>query len=285
MLTPEQDGAGGGVGYYTRKFMLDTSVNRNRWSVTADSIRACAETFIGCPVVMMPGEWTHPHATIQDAYKVGEVTAVRVLDGGERAEDTIRLDEHAASLVYSGAIRYTSVLLRFHHSNAEVVNAGTAFERTIIHSWIGTHDALVAEPAYGRDKATINHICRGTESECKRRLPKSGSSAGADLSDPTVGQITIVRFIEEKIAAYYQACTLGRIVGNSPSGSAIAAVRDAQPGLTPSEVIATAIAPAVEKELGRGRCLGSCKTDGRPRPHRLADDLQHFRVLRLDRRP
>ena len=150
----------------------------------------------------------HPAPQIQEAYRVGEIVGTRTVDGGHAAEDTIRLDEHVASLVYSGAIRYTSVQLSFWEENTEVVNAGTQFEYLLIHKWIGRHDALVADPAYGKDKAVINHICKGTESECKRRLPAMRKASGALEQDGS----SIVPFVERVLSASYMPCTLNGIV-------------------------------------------------------------------------
>ena len=232
-------------GYFVRKFALDDSVNGNKWAVTADSIKECMGTFVGCPVVLVPGDMGHPAPQIQEAYRVGEIVGTRTVDGGHAAEDTIRLDEHVASLVYSGAIRYTSVQLSFWEENTEVVNAGTQFEYLLIHKWIGRHDALVADPAYGKDKAVINHICKGTESECKRRLPAMRKASGALEQDGS----SIVPFVERVLSASYMPCTLNGIVEAAAPESTIAKMHDRYPGLTPSQLVASVIGPSISDSM------------------------------------
>lgn len=250
----------GDPGYYVRKFAIDDSVNGNKWAVTADSIKRYMGTFVGCPVVMIPGELNHPVPEVQDAFKVGEIVATRVLDNGRRAEDTIRLDESAASLVYSGSIRYTSVQISFYYDDTETVNEGTPFEYLRIHKWIGRHDAMVADPAYGKDKAVMRHICQGTESECKRRLPavkSAAESAGTAVGrlaaslgrPPTQQSHALTPFVADLIGGLYKPCTMARLVSNASADEPIGIIRDAHPDMTEEQVLAMAIAPGLVNKV------------------------------------
>ena len=240
----------GETGYFVRKFALNDEVNGNKWAVTAASIEKHMETFHGQPAVMVPNDMTHPAPEIQEAYRVGEIVGTRVLNGGKLAEDTLQLDEHVAQLIYSGTIRYTSVQVGFDDGDFEMVNGGTPFEYMLLHDWVGRHDALVAEPAYGRDKAVIKHICKGSESECKRRLPASAAYKGYDRDRHTRSMPEFVQSVERVVSSSYKSCTADRIVAEAAADSAIAKLRDRKDHtLTAAQIIAIAIAPDVALDI------------------------------------
>lgn len=236
-------------GYYIRKFALDDTINGNDWGVTGPSIWKYMDTFVQCPVVLIPGSLDHPAPVMSEAFRVGEVINTRVVKRGDRiiGEDTIYLEEHAAQLVYSGALKYTSVQIMYYDGDYKIINEGTPFEHKLIHKWYGSHDAIVGEPAYGRDKAVMRHICKGTESECKRRLP---SPSQADLSDPTVAQVTIVPFVARSLGRMYQPCTLKAVLEQAHANSPLGRLREQYPDLLPEQAVAMAIAPDVESESG-----------------------------------
>ena len=228
----------GDQSYYANSFLMDESVNKRRWSVTYESMKANIDTFVGRSVVMIPSGH-HPHYSIQEFFKVGSIESVSLNDKSRSSSAYINMNADAASLVYDRTLNHTSVQVAADRRGTKIMNADTPFEYEVCESWRGEHLALVGSPAYKADKAVIDRICQGTAQECRMELPMNASMP--KNRHATEGQEALARTIERSIRRLYAPCTIKRIVEDAKQGSDLHHAKEKYPKLAPSEVLAMAV--------------------------------------------
>jgi hypothetical protein len=179
---------------FVKAFLLDDSLNINKWRVTHDSIQKNINSFIGKPLVLTE-QFDHPSPSqnqpeslnhwlaYQESFRVGSIIDI-----------TTKPNPVTNSTVYYAIIEVTDPDLKQSLKNntvplyvspalAELVPnpaAAAAGNRTIsdsegdtIANWTGVHLAIVSEPAFGIKKAVINEQCGGNEQGCLLQLRKA----------------------------------------------------------------------------------------------------------------
>ena len=169
---------------FVRAFLIDPSLNLNKWAVTEESIAKNINTFIGKPLVLTEN-FDHPGAELetlnhwlayQETFRVGTIIDI-----------VPRKNPSVGSTAYFAIIEITNEDLKHSIQNNEVpvyvspaiaepFHEGTASLDHAAHAiseWTGIHLAIVSEPAYGIKRAVISETCGGDRAGCLLQLRKA----------------------------------------------------------------------------------------------------------------
>lgn len=169
--------------YFIKFFLLDASLNLNRWGVTQKALRDNLNSFIGKPFVLTPN-FDHPSAVSgddlmvqQEAYRVGDIVQVGIEQRSGKAWGLAEItNSEAAEILKRGDVQFVSPSIVFDNSNEDYQDGSS-----VITSFTGAHVAAVKDPAYGITKAEIKGRCSGSSETCLSQLKKvqaSRSSCG-----------------------------------------------------------------------------------------------------------
>ena len=232
----------GKQGYFIKKFLISDKFNANRWRVTWEAILQDVKSFVGKPLVLTP-DMDHPPTRIQDDYRVGTIIDVGLDEDLHTAWQVSEIhDKKVFEKIKSKEIRYGSPTVQSPQSLVELRNRGTAAEETIMHRFRGMHDALVAEPAYGKIIDTIPAVCEGDGVGCATKLLE----VQADINDNSIQQITIVPFVQRILKRRFKASTLASVVNNANSDDScvskkIRIIKSESPDMPDDQAVAIAI--------------------------------------------
>jgi hypothetical protein len=168
--------------FYVRAFLIDPSLNINKWAVTEESIPRHINTFIGKPLVLTDN-YDHPGAELeslnhwleyQKSFKVGEIIDIVP----RKNPDTGSTAYHAVIEITNddvkADIRNNSLPLYVSPAIAQPVDAHMAsMEGDLISEWTGIHLAIVDQPAFGIKRAVISDTCAGNKEGCLLQLRKA----------------------------------------------------------------------------------------------------------------
>lgn len=238
----------GRKGSFIKKFLISDKFNINKWRVTWESILLDVKGFIGQPLVLTP-VLDHPSVKNQENFKVGEIIDVIIDEMNHTVYQVSHITKPGiAELIHEKKIRFGSpTVVVYSEETREIRNRGTASEEHVLHRFKPGHDALVAEPAYGKEVDKIKAICDGTGEGCAVKLLQvNASTEEGALGDSTMSQITIVKFIEKALKKRFKPETLEAIVKNAQAGKAsescvsrmIKHVSDARPEMSHEQTIA-----------------------------------------------
>lgn len=166
--------------FYVKAFLIDESLNRNDWAVTAESIPRNIKSFKGKPLVLTHN-FDHPGTEsdtlqhwlkFQETYRVGNIIDIQ-------AKQT-----HTGSTAYYAIIEVTDPDVRASMQNnniphyvspaiAQPISTAANTVSNQISDWTGIHLAIVDEPAYGVKKAVISEMCGGDRRGCLLQLMKA----------------------------------------------------------------------------------------------------------------
>jgi len=163
--------------FFIKTFLVDSSINANRWAVTEESLRKNISSFIGKPIVLT-SKFDHPEAkdgddllVEQEKYRIGTIIDIGIENktgkGWALAEIT---DREAIKLLTDTGISFVSPSIVFGPNDIEIQNSVEVVTR-----FEGAHLAIVKDPAYGMVKAQIKGQCRGGP-ECISQLRKVQAS-------------------------------------------------------------------------------------------------------------
>lgn len=196
-------------GFFIKFFLLDGSVNLNKWGVTKDALLRNLHTFKNTPFVITP-DFGHPKApngtalmSIQEAYRKGNIIDVGYDEKTDRAWGIAEIkDKDAQELIKSGKIKYVSPAITF--DEFALRKEGNT---EIVYEFKGAHVAGVKDPAFGVLKAQIKGHCNGGEHECKRQLMMVQACTGCGTfteSDVLLAQDNecVAKWIKELSAAH-----------------------------------------------------------------------------------
>ena len=157
--------------FFIKFFLLDDSLNLNRWGVTQASILRRVSSFLGKPFIRR-SDFGHTKARDgddllrkQDKDKVGTIIDVGIEDTTGKAFGIAEVDQETYNITKSGEARFVSPAIVFH--DHDLITQGG---KEVVTDWIGAHVALVKDPAFGIAKAQIKGTCAGTNQECLVRL-------------------------------------------------------------------------------------------------------------------
>jgi len=167
-----------GEKFFIKTFLVDSSINSNRWAVTEQALRENIASFIGKPIVLTP-DFGHPKAESgdtllqdQEPFRVGNIIDIGIdeISGKAWAVAEITNQEVIQMLTDTG-INFVSPSIIFGEEDLimqDGVEIATNFE--------GAHLAIVKDPAYGVQKAQIKSQCHGTSGTCLSQLQKVQAS-------------------------------------------------------------------------------------------------------------
>lgn len=158
-------------GFFLKKFLIDDTFNLNDWRVTWEAIQKDAKDFIGKPLVLTP-DIDHPSVEDQEDYRVGNIIDVQLDPVNRRAIQISEVfDERTQKLIEQKKIRFGSpTVLPFSLDTREQRFTGTSYQQDILHRFRPAHDAIVANPAYTKDKNKFAAVCKGKGEACAMKL-------------------------------------------------------------------------------------------------------------------
>lgn len=158
--------------FFIKAFLLDSSVNLNKWGVSTHTLDANVNSFIGKPLVLTEN-FDHPdsgdpnldHALLyQELYRIG--TVIDVVKKGSRYDAIAEItDPYAVSAWKEGKIPI--------YVSPQIYKQDYTEPDSSISKWQGTHLALVKDPAFGVKVADFKGSCTGEADKCLALLKKA----------------------------------------------------------------------------------------------------------------
>jgi len=200
----------GKEGFFIKKFLISDKFNANRWRVTWDGILQDVKGFVGKPIVLTPDK-DHPPVQIQDDFKVGEILQVEIDEMFHKVYQYSEItDPIAQQMILDEEIEFGSpTVVVYSPETREEVELGDGRIETTLHRFVPAQDALVGNPAYGKEVDNIPAVCTGDGPGCAMKL----LSVSAAINDDNTNQLTIVPFVKKTIKSRYSSQDLATIVG------------------------------------------------------------------------
>jgi len=200
--------------YFIKFFLLDATLNLNRWGVTERSLKAGLDTAIGKPFVLTP-DFDHPSArdgddllVQQEKYRVGNIIMVGVEERSGKAWGLAEItDERAKDILKNGEVNFVSPSIVFNEADEIDVNGNS-----VIDSFEFAHVAGVAEPAYTVQKAQIKGKCAGDKETCIPQLQN------VQASRTPCGKYTVVETADIRIIGNASKCVEDCVAQKNESG-------------------------------------------------------------------
>jgi len=205
----------GRYGFFMKKLLINDAFNMNDWKATWPAIEKDIWNFVGKPIVLTPDE-DHPRVKDQDDFKVGEIIDVGTDEVKRSAWEVAQIiDKETQQLIKDRKIKFGSpTVLKYSEAATEEEDTGLWQKKTTLHRFIPAHDALVAEPAYGKEVDKITAICEGDGPACSLKLMEVSASVNSD----NVDQLTIVPFVKKALHKHFKASTLEAFYQNAKTG-------------------------------------------------------------------
>lgn len=200
----------GKEGFFIKKFLISDKFNANRWRVTWDAILQDVEGFEGQPIVLTPDK-DHPAVYEQDNYKVGEILKVEIDEMFHKVYAYSEItDPVAQKMIINEEVEFGSpTVVVYTPETRDEVELGNGVIETTLHRFIPAQDALVGNPAYGKEVDNIPAVCTGDGPGCAMKL----LSVSAAINDDNTNQLTIVPFVKRIVNSRYSSEDLAIIVG------------------------------------------------------------------------
>lgn len=269
----------GKEGTFIKKFLIGEEFNMNRWRVTWDAIKLDLKSFLGKPLVLTPNR-DHPRVRVQEDFRVGDIIDVGLDELKRTAWQVSHVtNANAIQLIRDEKVKWGSpTVLQFSKDTTERINLGNGKIETTLHRFKGAQDALVGNPAYGKDVDFIPAICDGTGEGCALKLMEV--SANVRNNDPlsmnyekmnrielkgvinsdNIDQVTIVPFVTKSLKKHYKSETINDIVGYIKQADAsvlhdcvsrkIKIISDENPSMPNDQVVAVAYSHCRKKKEG-----------------------------------
>lgn len=216
----------GKEGFFIKKFLISDKFNANRWRVTWDAILQDVKGFIGQPIVLTPDK-DHPPVAIQDDYKVGEILEVEIDEMFHKVYQYSEItDPVAQQMILDEEIEFGSpTVVIYDEETRDEVELGNGRIETTLHRFVPAQDALVGNPAYGKEVDNIPAVCTGDGPGCAMKLLSVSASVKDDvinddwrkfvgaINDDNTNQLTIVPFVKKTVNSRYSSEDLAIIVG------------------------------------------------------------------------
>ena len=188
--------------FFIKFFLLDATLNLNKWGVTEKSLRDGLDSFIGKPFVLT-ADYDHPSASDgddlliqQEKYRVGNIIMVGIEERSGKAYGVAEItDKEAIDILKGESVNFVSPSIVFNNADEMDVNGNA-----VIDSWEGAHVAGVAEPAYTIEKAQIKGKCSGDKETCLSTLNK------VQASRSPCGKFTEVTMAGKRIIGQASKC-------------------------------------------------------------------------------
>ncbi len=149
-----------------KTFFIDDTVNVNDWQATWEGLKLDAEELPGVPLVLQE-DLEHPKFSVQDMYDRGTIFDYDIDEENHKIIVYVRItDLKIVERIISGELEFVSPAV-IPRGSESLRNEGGV---DILDRTLPLHLAIVSNPAYGKDKAKISHICSGDGAECYHRL-------------------------------------------------------------------------------------------------------------------
>ena len=168
--------------FLVRAFLLDPSLNINKWAVTEESIDRNINSFIGKPLVLTEN-YDHPGGEIeslshwlayQETFRVGTITEIVTRKNPGTGSTAYHAIIEITDEDVKADIRNNNMPLYVSPAIAEPIDSHMAdAQGQQISHWQGIHLAIVDQPAFGIKKAVISDICEGGKRGCLLQLRKA----------------------------------------------------------------------------------------------------------------
>ncbi len=157
--------------FLIKSFLIDDSINANRWGVSRDAITNSIRSAIGKPFVIDFNTFSHPTAESvdgllreQEKYRVGTIIDVSYNDVYAWFIAEIN-DPRAIKAIKDGIVKFVSPSIIVDGSDV----ARDANDNEIINKFVVAHVDGVKEPAFGI-VAQMNAQCSGSRQTCLNML-------------------------------------------------------------------------------------------------------------------
>lgn len=251
----------GRKGTFIKKFLIGEEFNQNRWRVTWEAIKKDVWDFIEKPLVLTP-KLEHPRVYEQEDYRIGDIIDVGLNETARTAWEVVHItNERVAKLIRKKKVRFGSpTVLPYSESTTHIVKLGDGRLETTLDRFIPAQDALIRNPAYGKEVDNIPVVCDGDGPACALKLLEVSASVEleADINDDNTTQLTIVPFVRKAIEKHFKADTINDIVGYIQQADSsklsscverkIKIIADENPKMKKSQVIAVAYSYCREKK-------------------------------------
>jgi ppGpp synthetase/RelA/SpoT-type nucleotidyltranferase len=149
-----------------KTFYIDDTANVNDWQATWEGLKIDAEELPGTPIVLKE-DLEHPKYSVQEMYDRGTIFDYDIDEENHKIIVYARItDLSIVERIKSGELEYVSPALIPRGSEyLTKVNGVDVLSRTL-----PLHLCIVGEPAYGKEKAKISHLCEGDGEACYSRL-------------------------------------------------------------------------------------------------------------------
>lgn len=204
----------GRSGFFLKKFLIGAEFNMNEWRTPWEAIKKDVWGFEGKPIVLTPRR-DHPRVSVQNRYKIGEIIEVGLDETKQIAWQVSQIfDKKAQKLIRQKKVRYGSpTVLKYSDETTVERKLGNGKVQTTLNRFIPAHDAIVGDPAYGKQVDYIPAICDGTGEGCALKLMEVSASVNSD----NVDQLTIVPFVKKALNSNFKSVTLEEMVKYSKS--------------------------------------------------------------------
>lgn len=177
---------------FVKAFLIDASLNINKWRVTPDSINKNINTFIGKPLVLTE-QYDHPQPTddnhietlnhwlsYQETFRVGTIIDIVTKPNPVTNNPAYYAIMEVTNEDLKQSLKNNTIPVYVSPAIAELVPSATTaavhnhqIGGDEIANWTGVHLAIVDEPAFGVKKAVIAETCGGNEEGCLLQLRKA----------------------------------------------------------------------------------------------------------------
>ncbi len=174
--------------FFIKSFLIDDSINANRWGVSRDAIIKNIRSAIGKPFIIDFNTFSHPNAESieqllkeQEKYRVGTIIDVNYSNGYAWFIAEI-FDAKAIKAIRDGIVRFVSPSIIVNEKDIVIDQDGNE----IVKSFTVAHVAGVKDPAFGILKAKITAQCSGQEYTCLsmlRRASKEDSNSYKSINN------------------------------------------------------------------------------------------------------
>lgn len=203
--------------FFVKTYLLDDSINKNRWGVKPEYISKHIMKFEGKPLLLTPDTF-HPHEfehvtedkdhqknideykRLQEKYVIGKILNVN-LHQGSNAHYNALIEITDAKAIQS--FKEGKVPL---YVSPSIYRLNPQDPSDAITDYEPIHVAIVDNPAFGAHKANIRAQCQGDIVGCSRMLSQAGSVSSSD----GLGSFCISNTLS-KIKNIFNANTLGHI--------------------------------------------------------------------------
>jgi len=232
-----------------KTFFIDDTINANEWEATWEGLKLDAKDLPGVPLVLQE-DLEHPTFSVQKYYDRGTIFDYDIDEENHRIIVYVRItDPSVAERIKSGELQYVSpAVIPRGEEHLKKVNGIDVLDRTI-----PLHLCIVGEPAYGKHKALMTHLCSGDGTACYNRLKQMTAAVVkiADLDDCVSRKIQIIKrekpemSNEQAAAIAYSMCRKGTAEADGHGNSGI----DSELKLHQSEVTSLEQIPFIKKMI------------------------------------